>query len=404
MFPSRPAMETVSTAYINRLPNEILSMIFEIVYEDDEPYMERLYPPRSSTSGGSVASILVLRWVSRRFRFIVNDLDFWRDRDFDLLQIFELPNPTPFRNAQFVITLLKDESIVFALSPKSSWVFLNVDTFFTTLINVPAMCQNTRKIEFNKLNVGLGFAIDRLSLFSCLVNLSILIDSYPGSETLVNFDAIVRSCPLLQELDIGLMIDYCGSLENAAFLRSLSVSFKPRAPGVRLSSALFPLKSAQVLSKFMIDQLCADLNDFDYKLFEPFVNLTSFGTRCFTPEFCNLLVNGEFFLRNLSIRVCSEYWAALSTAPTLPDLFFASSLERLRKLYFSVDCDTDIRDPNFPFDKFKAIIRAITSLRYLEILGLTMVLQLSWCDRFALLRNLKLLMYKIPALPRPRGT
>src|SRR5271154_3936080 len=243
-------MGTVSTAYINRLPNEILSMIFEIVYEDDEPYGERFYPPLRS---GSVASILVLRWVSRRFRFIVNDLDFWRSCDFDLMQLIELPNPTPFRNAQFVGTLLKDEGIVFALSPRSSWVFLNLDTFFTTLINVPEMRQNTRNIEFTELKVGLGFAIDRLSLFSCLINLSMLIDSIPGSETLVNFDTIVRSCPLLQELDIRLMIDYCGSLENAAFLRSLSVSFKPRAPGVRLSSALFPLKSAQVLSKFMID-------------------------------------------------------------------------------------------------------------------------------------------------------
>jgi hypothetical protein len=321
------------------------------------------------------------------------------------MELFELPNPTPFRNAQFVITLLKDESIVFALSPKSSWVFLDVDTFFTTLINVPALRQNTRNIEFTELNIGLGVAIDRLSLFSCLVNLSILIDSnQPGSETLVNFDAIVRSCPLLQGLDIRLMIDYCGSLENAAFLRSLSVSFKPWAPGVRLSSALFPLKSAHVLSKFMIDHRVANLDDFDYELFEPFVNLTSFSTRCFTPEFCDLLSNGEFFLRTLKIRVLPEYWEAFSTVPILPDLFFASSLERLRKLCFSVDCGTDLRDPGFPFDEFEAIIHAITSLRCLETLELTMVLQLSWCDRFAQLRNLKLLMYNIPALPRCRGT
>jgi hypothetical protein len=154
----------------------------------------------------------------------------------------------------------------------------------------------------------------------------------------------------------------------------------------------------------MIDHLFADLDDFGDELFEPFINLTSFSTICFTPEFGALLLNGEFFLRNLSITVRSEYWEILSIVPTLPYVFAASSLERLRKLYFSVDCGTDIRDPDFPFDEFEAIVHAITNLRCLETLRLTMVLQLSWCDRFALLRNLKLLMYKIPALPRPRGT
>jgi len=385
-------METVSIAYIDRLPNELLQMIFRIVYEDDSDEEERPGHPW-------ISRILILRWVSRRFRFVVNDLDIWWSEDFILSEQFNLPNWTPFRHAQVVSTLLEDKSLVPVLSRRSHWRFQSVDVFVAMLLNVPEIRRNTQNIELGDLHVGLGFALERLSMFSCLITLTLVVNSYgphPDPETTVNFDTLVRSCPLLEDLDISEMVEYRGSLEDAANLRNLCLDFQPRIIGLTITHELFPLKSEQKLSSFTIHHSPANLKYFHHELFEDFVNLTSFATTCLTPQYCNLLSSGKFTLTSLNITIVAETWETPSIQ-SVANVFSASSLKQLRILYFQVDYEEygGLGSRDFPLDELRPVIYAITNLRYLESLWLRAGFKLSWCDRFAGLRNLKSLYFFI---------
>ena len=118
-------------------------------------------------------------------------------------------------------------------------------------MNVPGMRQNTRKIQFIELDHGLEFAINRLSLFSCITDLSIygyVVNTIAESEQLIDLDAIVHSCPLLRTLALNWLLKYRGSLQPAANLRKLSLYF-----GVvdnydaEFTQQLMPVNSAPIL-------------------------------------------------------------------------------------------------------------------------------------------------------------
>ena len=393
-------MSTVPTAYIDRLPNEILRMICLFVNEpddDDECYGGRVFLPKRHPRGrGWVASILVLRWVSRRLRLIVDDLDIWGQDDFDLTSQFWPPeNGTPFEFARIINNFLRDERLVYAISPRSVWEFTSIEVFFTILFNVPEMPLNTREIDLLDFEVGLGSAVHHLKRFTCVTDLSICVTSEATkAERLVDLDAIVRSCPLLQSLDLRMLENYRGTLLNAANLRHLSLEFCDHFQ--RITSDLIPLKSAKTLTSFSIEHRDHYMDEFPgHALFEPFASLTEFTANCLTDKFCDILVNGKFLLSDLGVCLRVAYMDG-SSFQKVREVFFASSLEHLHILDFTVEYDAAGRGENErDLDEMEPIIYAITGLRHLTYLRIRAGLRLSWCDRFARLRNLKYFYYSI---------
>jgi hypothetical protein len=173
---------------------------------------------------------------------------------FDLSSQFCPAKSTKLEFARITNNFLRDERLVSAISPKRDWRFTSIEVFFIILFNVPEMPLNTRKIELFEFEVGLGSAVLLLKRFTCITDLLICVTADgTTAERLVDLDAIVRSCSLLHSLDLRMLENYSGTLQNAANLRSLSLGFCKSTSFRRITSSLIPLKSAKTLTSFSIN-------------------------------------------------------------------------------------------------------------------------------------------------------
>lgn len=317
LFPtscSLRSMAAPSPSYINRLPNEILIMIFLFVFCEDILDEEGQYIPQPD-SNAYVQSILVLRWVSRRFRLLVDDLDIWRRDDVDLVERFAPHGKhDPVKDARILNTLLLDNRLASAISQKRVWRFSNLEVLFTMLSNIPEMDQNVRKIELDEFSPGLSIAIRRLQRFDSLTDLCIRVDESTVPE-IVDLDIIASSCPHLQVLWTQDICEYSGSLEKAANLRRVHLHFD-KEHSVGITSRLIPSKSAQSLTKLTILQSSSniddldDLDNFDQTLFHwPFENLTALSISYLTLEYHDVLRHGKFVLTSLTFGLDFEAWS-----------------------------------------------------------------------------------------------
>jgi len=165
-------------------------------------------------------------------------------------------------------------------------------------MSIPEMRQNARKIELVEMDHGLGFAIKRLSLFSCLTDLSIFIYGYASSfDQLVDLEAIVLSCRLLRNLRLNDLLKYCESLQTAANLRQLCLDFGSTNDDteLELSHQLIPIDSRSTLETFHLtfyDTIAMP----GLHLLETFSNLTDIAVSWLTPEVLDILINGNFVL------------------------------------------------------------------------------------------------------------
>lgn len=396
-------MAAPSPSYINRLPNEILIIIFLFVFCEDALDEDGQYRPRPD-SNAYVQSILVLRWVSRRFRLLVDGLEIWRRDDVNLVDRFAPHGKhDPVKDARILNTLLRDNRLASALSQKQVWRFYDLAAFFTTLSNIPEMDQNLREIELDGFSPGLNIAIRRLQRFDSLTCLNIRVDNESTEPEMVDLDIIATSCPHLQFLSIQDICECSGSLEKAANLRYVDLHFD-KEHSVGITSRLIPSKSAQSLTKLTIQQLSSnidDLDDFDQTLFHwPFENLTALSIYYLTLEYHDVLRHGKFALTSLHFSLDFE----AHTFESARNLFGLSSVKTLRDLYLRFDCGRiRLIDFDSATDKQEPIIYAITRLRHLENLHLQSAFPLTWCHHFAHSRNLKSLHISLFIDPKLDG-
>ena len=132
-----------------------------------------------------------------------------------------------------------------------------------------------------------------------------------------------------------------------------------------------------------------------FQLLDTFVNLKHLAVSWMTPAVVDMLIGAKFVLNYLDIDHIVESEGPPSGFQ-VASIFSASSLEQLRELDFDVHDLTGLEGPHFEIhelenelDKIEPIIYGITNLRYLETLRLRFPLRISWCNRFARLRNLK---------------
>ena len=270
------------------------------------------------------------------------------------------------------------------------------------------MRHNTRKLSFIYYT-GLNFAFSQLSEFTRLTCLNISIDwEVSIAERSVDLGLISDSCPLLEELRLHGLTDFCGDINRLSRLRDLSILYvgeDGEGLGVFISQ-LVPLESYKTLSSFAVDTISFQRIDFDTAIFERFVNLTSFRvTRYLTSHFCEILTYGKFVLTILNIDI--DLWVDILSISSILNMLNASSLQQLRHLDIGIRSEPErvYGDPQplvlHPqtieqgLDDHDQIIAAITTLPKLETLQLTAGLRLSSCHKFAQLTALKYLNYTL---------
>src|SRR5277367_1243690 len=373
-------MEPEPTCHIDRLPNEILHHILSFFAADSSNSFVVLSPSGVSRA---VPGIIGVRWVSRRFRTIANELAFWHDIHFDVTELINLHQRKPRLQARHIRKLFHDEHLVGCLSRKRDWRFSNTETFFAIVMSIPELPQTTRRVWFDCFHAGFHLAVDWLATFTSLTELQITFPNDYDSELPFDLGAIVDSCPHLETLELSYLSEYCGSLAQASNLRKLDVDFEDDSTIVL--STLLPLNSAHCFQSLSIRGEDLEFREFDFNNgdFESLVNITNIKFETLGREFCNILIHGNFTLTSLHI-VYIAYEPKLEVV--LP-IFWASSLEFLRDLDF--DAEFGFHWPFQPdLNLAGQIWNAVTNLRRLETLKLKLTCCTSWFKQFAQLSHL----------------
>jgi hypothetical protein len=367
-------METPPICYMDRLPNEILRLILSFV-DDSDFYYDEDSPPRC-------LNIVVVRWVSRRFRMITNELEFWHEDNFDMLHLFKIDDRRPRLQVRYIKTVLNDDDLIRCLNRKSGWEFHNIEEFLTIVASIPELRQNTRRITFYGFCEALNLAVDSLATFTAITKLTIrIIDDFT-----FDLDAIVESCPLLEMLELSGLTKHCGSLAPAAKLQRFDLGFDNDDLTVkRFSPSLLPLNSTQSLTRLDITIYQDDTEDITHDMFAPFLNLTHFTTDWIRPVLCVILIHSKFTLTHLDITHSTEY----DDFPyeTLLSIFDASSLKFLHDLVFNLEPMPNHDD--LSLERADQLCCAITNLRHLETLAFGLPCRTSWFKRFAKLSHLR---------------
>lgn len=133
------------TSPILNLPNEVLNKTFGYVRTPATVI------PRYTGDGQFSEIIKGLPSVCRRFRAVFNELSFWYDEDFDLLDLIryrEWYDPIEVHdNCQaFLKILLSDRDLVHSLERRSSWRFSNLISFQSVMEFVPSFPRNTTAV------------------------------------------------------------------------------------------------------------------------------------------------------------------------------------------------------------------------------------------------------------------
>jgi hypothetical protein len=262
--------------------------------------------------------------------------------------------------------------------------------FYAIVTGVPEVFQHTDRLRFENFADGLGTAIGRLGMFSSLISLNIFV---PPPMEEIDLGMIAASCPLLNFLSIHDLRDYRGSLEHAANLRNLRIHFyRHETFQALLLPNLIPTRSAETLGYFDIKFGLFDDDNFDLLALTTFLNLKTLAIHPLIPQLSNLIRHGGFTLTNLEIEF-SQPIPGLELADLLA-ILSAPCVRFLQFLQFKLDSDRDDRLRDTDEEEWtEAIISEVLKLQYLDCLVLVMGLRMTWCERFAALKNLRILNY-----------
>src|SRR5271170_4724929 len=152
---------SASIAYFERVPNEVLHLILSFVI------IQGVLDPHPNFE---CHQLFVLRWVSRRFRMITNQLEIWHADEFndEFAYIFNCGRSNCLKEAQFLRILLNDPELGRSLSRRTCWEFENIDLFYTIITSIPEVNQKTTNVTLLEFPIGLNVVIDRLEQFTCL--------------------------------------------------------------------------------------------------------------------------------------------------------------------------------------------------------------------------------------------
>jgi hypothetical protein len=381
------------------LPNEVLHKILsflpdpssadsQVWYEDEDGKLLKVSQP------------LLLRSVSRRFRTIVYELDFWYDYQFTFA---DLANPgysvSVFtrnrQEEQLLKVLFTDADLVHSLGRKREWKFTGLGGLMAVLKGIPMFRQNVRKIDLEMLDDETprhesepsppNIAIEKLATCHHVTTLSLhLTDN-------VDLDAIAISFPSLEVLYFSQSLEYSGSLHNFNSLRIVSV--ESWSIDISTMSTFLPLNCSETLTELAIEGGKISNPAFDTRPLDTFVNLKSLAIDPLCDSICDYIVRAQIHLHSFQTSLIRRYVSV--------DKFFnmihAQSLRTVKEFGLTNIHDRDAPHGNEEY--WKLIIDAVScTLVSVEELILVAPLRTSWCPFFTRMRALTLLNWDITEL------
>lgn len=378
---------------LNMLPPELLLMIFAYfaparnVLPDQEYWLDR-------------SDLFAIRSTCRAFRYMANELLFWVDDDFRVVET--IPRRLSIydderSDATFLEIILSDRHLLACLARRKVWHFKNIVTLRVVLLKLPSFRRQPVSVHllFDKLSsrywlrASFNTAISELRVCHCLTSLVLLDDMedifHEGGYQLVDLDLIVQCCPTITLLRL---ICTCldGTLQDLSNLQSLVVD----DVHIDIASAFLPVQSAHSLTHLTViydpeddiffEDACAD------GTLELFRNLTSLFVHPLTDAMCDVLMGGHFRLKDFRTTGFGNVNLNKVIA-----LFLESSLRGLRSLTMAFEDHYEWRS------SYSALALAIaTNLGKLESLVIGMGIDPVWCSHFSSLRKLRRIVWYVP--------
>ena len=219
-IPHSPKPHSCSSSAVSILdfPTELLREIFSILdFYEEVTYRDSSALPKKMTQ------LLILRFVCRRFRKIVNELPVWYQDEFHFLSLMNW-NTTlnrrifGFRDeARFIMALCGDKHLVMQMAKKTRRQFDSVASFDAIVKNIPTFSTNTVQLELNAyMKIVLTGHHDKFPTFPNLTHFKT-----KNFQFSVSFEQVLASCPHLESLE---MIDteWSKPLKERVILNSLT--------------------------------------------------------------------------------------------------------------------------------------------------------------------------------------
>ena len=384
---SRPQPSTAdqSTAYIYRLPNEVLHLTFTFLFHLDESVA---FPHRTNDPVW-INPVLIVRWVYAWFRRIASQHPIWLDTRYSDLSAL---SPCRYNDGEreivgytgrFIQVLLDDDLLREYLEQKSRWKFSAPNDFGVVVEKAPSLVSHIWSVELERMDRDIRWMLRTLASFTSLTRLSIRSgeseDLFSDVMDLIDLDTIAYSCPQLEDITLGSMGYFCGSFANLQHIKTLCIE---EAPAITHSDEkcnlipLLPFNSARSFSSLTF--LCRLYSNLQYNStttnpFGPFTQLTTIKMLSINPETLDFIADAEFQLLDLTLIACPERPEAALR------MLYATSFRILKRLRFEV--------PDLKFQQTH--FSALGKLEYLEWLSLDIFMPKVWWFELAGFKRLK---------------
>jgi len=335
-----------SIAYICRLPNELLSLIFTFLFLMPTAGIPIRY---YETITLYVKPAVGLRWVCSWFRKVISHHPYWLQDHFDVIEFlprfYNYPLGPKTSLGNVVATFLNDEDLRSCLQQRSTWDFARADVLFAMYEKNESMFRETQTLQLSEIP-ELPSVINRLDLFPSLTNLCVIAPR--RADATADFSAIARFCPQLKTLTLWGVQNFEGSLSSLQYVSNFALSFDTRwrslNPSTTPFSRLLPMNSVNCLTWLRIHlpevgrlQLDTTENPLDN-----FVNLKDLEIHESNPAIFELIARANISIKTLRVERDSVYrfadQAPLHEAEAgLLHLLSAPCVKRLRSLTLAGD-------------------------------------------------------------------
>jgi hypothetical protein len=389
---------------ILNLPNEILRHILSIylvrprhhgvrLLTDDKPIYEYHAPA------------MTIRVVCRRFRAVADELPFWYDDDFDLLDLLPRRYFANVRSSSeeesFLKILFADNHLVETLQYKTHWTFRSLGSLSAVLECIPSFSQSTTSVklypfykkDFRRRHHGGGGmsqvavspepAFQQLAVCHRLTSLKFGCFQLRGR---LDLDVLSNSCPFLTTLAI--QTDFTtvpsGTLARLSNVRQ----FRLHADYSPVLMPLFPTSSANLLEDLSIITSLHRASQWPPSVINTFVNLTSLWIDPLTPEICEFLTHSRLNLIRFTTTVEKRYEISMES---LSHALLAECLRKVETLRLTVGTID-----KHAVTTLQPVVDVITTkLLSIRHCVLEMGLDLRWCTQFGSLHVLEQLVWVI---------
>jgi hypothetical protein len=367
-------MDTHPTPFIFKLPNEFLR---DIVLFLPGHFMFWLRTPDGTVM--RTMQILVLMSISRRFRMIALEAEFWTSKHFDFDSLWRYtvdPSKAALAKTSRIKALVKNDEIASRLGQKTQWKFSSSYLLDCAILNIPDFVRNIREVDFYMDQDSLG----QLSLCSRITKLTL-------SGKSVNLGQIHQSCPFLAEFAFHRWRStYSGTINDISSLRSLNVEGS-WVSYEAFPANLVPLRSASTLTHLKLTNF-EKISPEARQLLSTFTNLTHLELTPLGNDSSDIIAE---LSSKLTTFICDCSYFDENPLPKIQRMFCSESMSRITtlRIHFT-SAELDDEDVKINKHYSYSVLEMITSaLPRLEKFDVEMYIEVHWCQMFAKWRNLK---------------